>query len=89
MQIESLKINLRNETISVSGKTTRTELIQTLGNPDDIGGFSKKKKRGEVLKYEDIEFHFSGDKDSDNLTLIYRDRIIAGESVIVLSIPLT
>lgn len=60
---------------------SRKELKDYLGEPDDTGGTSRKYKEPMVLKYEDIEFHFSPD---DKLCLIYSEK---PAGVVHLSIP--
>ncbi|MEN8220264.1 MAG: hypothetical protein ABFS56_28715 [Pseudomonadota bacterium] len=79
MKIESVNIELKSKKAKLSSSTSRIDLINLFGEPDDIGGFSRKKKRGVILKYNDTEFHFNGDKDNDLLFLIYREREINGE----------
>lgn len=72
----------------MSRETSRKELQSIFGPPDDIGGFSRKKKRGVILKYGETEFHFDGDRDEDRLFLIYREHEVAGEIVPEVSIKL-
>jgi hypothetical protein len=54
-------------------------MIKILGEPDDIGGISRKAKRGRIIKYGDIEYHFDGHTDNSNLCLIYSEREYDGE----------
>ncbi len=81
MKIHSTELQLNGKVASVSGQTSRLELINLFGEPDDIGGFSRKSKRGRIIKYGDSEFHFEGDQDDDSLFLIYREQLVAGEYV--------
>ena len=50
-----------------------------IGEPEDIGGISRKKRRGQILKYGKIEFHFDGDRGQDHLFLIYREKWIGDQ----------
>lgn len=79
--VESLTIEIRDRKALLSGKTTRSQLIEQFGEPDDIGGFSRKKKIGSILKYGEIEFHFTGDKPNDCLRLIFQDGEVNGEYI--------
>lgn len=88
MKIESLNIEIKGREATLSRNTSRSDLINIFGEPDDIGGFSRKKKRGLILKYNDTEFHFDGDKDNSLLHLIYRERETGGEYIPELSIKL-
>ena len=38
--------------------STREELVRFLGQPDDVGGTSRKYKTPSVYKYDDLEFFF-------------------------------
>lgn len=48
---------------------TRAELITILGEPDDVGGTSRKYPTPAIWKYGDLEFHF----EQDALWLIYAE----------------
>ncbi len=79
MKIESINIEIRDKKAKLSGNTQRSDFFDLFGEPDDIGGFSRKKKKGVILRYGDTEFHFYGDKDNDLLYLIYRELETGGE----------
>lgn len=79
MQINSITIELRGNAIVLDITTTRSQLIELAGEPDDIGGFGRKTRRGQILKYDATEFHFMGDKDADCLFLIYSEHDVSGE----------
>ena len=51
---------------------TRDELSAVLGQPDGIGGITRKQKTPLAWKYMDLEFYF-GPKNTDGLYCIYRD----------------
>ena len=86
MEIHSSKIELNGVIADVSAETTRKKLIDLFGEPDDVGGFSRKKKRGKILKYGETEFHFVGDKETDTLFLVYRERLVVDEYIPEISI---
>ena len=73
MKVKSLEIVINETLLSLSAATTRQELIDTLGEPDEIEGLSEGAKAGTILVYVDCEFHFSGDAATDNLALIYQE----------------
>jgi len=57
---------------------TRAELRALLGEPDDVGGTSRKYKVPSVWKYGEVEFAFSaakseGEAESQGLWLVYVD----------------
>ncbi|MFA6177938.1 MAG: hypothetical protein WC694_03560 [Candidatus Paceibacterota bacterium] len=83
MQIQSIKLLIRNKEINIHPSITRKDLIEYLGEPDDYGACSRKNKRGCILLYELIEFHFSSDKDDSMLQLVYKDN----KERVELSIP--
>jgi len=86
MEIVSAKIEMRRIFGTVSYETTRRELVILFGEPDNIGGFSRKIKRGQILKYGETEFHFTGGKELDTLFLIYRKQLVIDEYVPEISI---
>jgi hypothetical protein len=51
---------------------TRDELKATLGEPDDVGGTSRKYPNPAIWKYSDLEFHFELGSEG-RLWLIYRE----------------
>ena len=51
---------------------TRDELRAILGEPDDVGGTSRKYPNPAIWKYEDLEFHFEPGQDG-MLWLIYSE----------------
>lgn len=52
---------------------TRDELKAVLGEPDDVGGTSRRWRTPAIYKYADLEFHF-GLGLQGRLTLIYQER---------------
>ena len=52
---------------------TRAELKAVLGEPDDVGGTSRRWKTPAILKYAELEFHF-GLGPQGRLELIHRER---------------
>jgi hypothetical protein len=88
MIVLSVEIEIASQAATVSRRTSRQELQSLFGPPDDVGGFSRKKKRGVILKYGQTEFHFDGDQDEDCLFLIYREQDVAGVIVPEVSIRL-
>ena len=51
---------------------TRDELKAILGEPDDVGGTSRKQRTPVIWKYDELEFYF--DKGPDGkLSLIYSE----------------
>ena len=50
--------------------TTREELRAILGEPDDVGGTSRKYPNPAIWKYHNLEFHFEQGQDG-TLWLIY------------------
>jgi hypothetical protein len=46
----------------------RDELKELLGEPDDVGGTSRKRRMPRIWKYGSVEFHFG---DEDDLRLVY------------------
>lgn len=61
---------------------SRDELKAVLGEPDDVGGTSRKWRTPAIFKYADVEFHF-GPGPQGTLILIYRER----DGVAEISIP--
>jgi hypothetical protein len=88
MIVLSVEIEIASQAATVSRRTSRQELQSLFGPPDDVGGFSRKKKRGGILKYGQTEFHFDGDQDEDCLFLIYREQDVDGVIVPEVSIRL-
>ena len=70
---------MRGKCETLTSQISRNDLIRLYGEPDEIGGFSRKKKRGMILKYEETEFHFNGDKSDSLLSLIYKERVVNDE----------
>lgn len=79
MKVSSLELKINGIAVTLCSNTTREDMISLLGQPDDVGGFSRKFRNGSILKYSGTEFHFSGDKDMDTLALIYRERLVGAE----------
>lgn len=52
---------------------TRAELKAVLGEPDDVGGTSRRWRTPAIYKYADVEFHF-GLGPQGLLELIYQER---------------
>ena len=48
---------------------TEADVKSLLGEPDDVGGISRRQRRPLIWKYGDFEFHFL--PDSDRLWMIY------------------
>jgi hypothetical protein len=61
---------------------SHADLISILGEPDDVGGTSRKYPTPTIWKYCDLEFHF--EKNEDALCLIYAE---SSDGVPRLSIP--
>ncbi len=51
---------------------TRDELKALLGEPDAVGGTSRKHRTPSIWKYDELEFHFGQESDG-SLWLIYRE----------------
>ncbi len=51
---------------------TREDLRAWFGEPDDVGGTSRKHKTPSIWKYGELEFHF-GHLRTDGLWLIFSD----------------
>ncbi|MCO6044427.1 hypothetical protein NG895_10970 [Aeoliella sp. ICT_H6.2] len=51
---------------------SRDELVGLFGAANDTAKCSRKAQRPEILKYDNVEFHF-GPKWEDGLNLIYSD----------------
>jgi hypothetical protein len=51
---------------------TREQVKEILGEPDSMGGISRKNQIPAIWRYEEIEFHF-GPKPNDVLSLIYSE----------------
>ena len=51
---------------------TREEVRAVLGEPDDVGGTSRKHRTPAIWKYGDVEFHFDYTAGG-RLFLIYRE----------------
>ena len=79
MEVKSIELNIIDTLVTLSSSTTREELINALGDPDEITGVSDEHKNGSILKYIDTEFHFMGDLPTDNLALIYQEMEIDGK----------
>ena len=86
MVIVSIEIEIGGNRVTASASSTRDDIKLALGEPDDLGGFSRRQKRGTILKYGDTEFHFAGEKGSDQLLLIWREREVLGERVPEISV---
>lgn len=50
---------------------TRQEIKSLFGEPDTVGGTSRRHKTPAIWKYGELEFHFG--KGTDELSLIYSD----------------
>lgn len=81
MKIESLFVEINQHKIGLSAYTTKSQLIKLLGAPDEVDSYSKNRKRGQILTYEDIEFHFKGLEENDTLILIHKEEKINGKRV--------
>ena len=81
MKIESLFVEINQHKIGLSAYTTKSQLIKLLGEPDDVDSYSKNRKRGQILQYDDIEFHFKGLEEHDTLILIREKSKINGKQV--------
>ena len=81
MKIESLFVEINQHKIGLSSYTTKSQLVKLLGEPDDVDSYSKNRKRGQILKYEDIEFHFKGLEENDTLVLIHEEAKVNGKQV--------
>jgi hypothetical protein len=86
MEIQSTEIVINGVVATVSGHTTRADFIELFGIPDYIGGYGRKQKRGKILKYGEMEFHFSGDTESDTLFFVYQEQLVVDEYVPEISI---
>lgn len=62
---------------------SRAELKAVLGEPDDVGGTSRRWRTPAIFKYADVEFHF-GLGPQGRLTLIYQER----DNIAQVTIPL-
>jgi hypothetical protein len=51
---------------------TRDELKAILGEPDDVGGTTRKQVTSLIWKYDELEFHFERGFDG-SLWLIYSE----------------
>ena len=51
--------------------STEAEVKALLGEPDDVGGTSRRQRRPLIWKYGDFEFHFP--PDGDRLWMIFID----------------
>jgi hypothetical protein len=54
-------------------EATRDELRRLLGEPDDVGGTSRKHPTPVIWKYGDIEYHFDSDREDGRVFLIYTE----------------
>jgi len=52
---------------------TRAELKAALGEPDDVGGTSRRWRTPAIYRYADVEFHFDQGPQG-TLALIYQER---------------
>ncbi len=52
---------------------TQQGLLQLFGEPDDWGSYNRKQKASQIVKYQDIEFHFDLVRGELLLWLIYSD----------------
>ncbi len=62
---------------------SRDELQRTLGEPDDFS-LEKSGRKPRILKYGNLEFHFSDFGDDAELVLIYME---TDDGVVSVSIP--
>jgi len=69
-QIESFRKLIASGEIKLG--MTRTEIRSLLGEPDDMGGTSRRYKTPMIYKYEDVELGF-GKKSDDGLMYVYLD----------------
>ncbi len=63
------------------GCCTRDEIRALFGEPDAVGGTSRKHGVSRIWKYGDLEFHFDGDV----LALIFSE---TPEGIVDVSIPM-
>jgi hypothetical protein len=54
-------------------RMTRSEVRKLLGEPDDVGGTSRRNRTPAILKYGEVEFHF-GRQARDGLNLVYYEQ---------------
>jgi hypothetical protein len=73
MIIKKVKIEIKGKEIEIDNKMQRSHLIELLGEADEIGGFSRKIKSGQILKYDETEFHFCNDRGGAALYLVYSE----------------
>ena len=52
---------------------TRAELKAVIGEPDDVGGTSRRWRTPAIFRYADVEFHFDLGPQG-TLSLIYQER---------------
>lgn len=78
-----LKFRATGDICPVRLGCTREDIRALLGEPDDVGCFSRKHKVPQIWKYGTLEFHF-GPKSNDLLTLIYSD---SEDGIVDVSIP--
>jgi hypothetical protein len=62
---------------------SREEMRLLFGDPDDVGGTSRKHRTPAIWKYGKLEFHF-GPRSTDVLSLIYCE---SAEGIVDVSIP--
>jgi hypothetical protein len=86
MNIKKVKLEIKGKEIEIDNKTQRSHIIEIIGDPDDVGGLVQNNKNGQILKYDEIEFHFYNDKEDANLFLIYSETI---EGYCKISIPVS
>lgn len=59
---------------------SRTEARAALGEPDQVGGTSRRYPTPSIFKYGDVELCF-GPRASDGLTLVYSEREGGGDPI--------
>ncbi len=62
---------------------TREHIRALFGEPDQVGGTSRKHKMPAIWKYGELEFHF-GHKSTDVLSLIWSD---SPDGIVKICIP--
>jgi hypothetical protein len=81
ISVASVSLDVDGRRVVLDSSLTREDVIELLGEPDDVGAVTQKHFKGQVLLYGTVEIHLN---HADKVCLIFSD----DAEIIRLAIPL-